>query len=180
MRRRSLVAAALVIPALALAGCGSDDAGSTATSSPSVAASTPVAGEGVTVDGVTVTGEEGSEPTVTIDTAAAPPTELVVKEIYPGDGKAIGPNSVVKVQYVGSSWTSGQVFQSSWASGALEFPIDGVIPGWSQGLQGVKQGARVLLIIPPDQAYGATAPAGSGIAPNDTLTFVVDVEKVSS
>lgn len=175
--RRTLLAALVLIPALALSGCGSD----AATDETSPTAQT-MSGEpgAVSTDGVTVTGEPGSEPSITIDTQAAPPGQLVVKEVTAGDGEAIGPNSLVTVQYVGSAWSTGEVFQSSWEVGAAEFPIKGVIPGWQEGLQGVKQGSRVLLIIPPAQAYGANPPPDSGIAPDDTLAFVVDVEKVSS
>lgn len=173
---RPRFAALLVIPLLLLAGCGSDSgSGDTA----SVAASSPAA-DATTVSGVSVTGAAGSEPTIAIDTAASPPEQLVVKELTPGTGKAIGPNSLVTVQYTGAAWSSGQVFDSSWASGEVQFPIKGVIPGWQQGLQGVKEGARVLLIIPPDLAYGSNPPPGSGIAADDTLVFVVDVEKVGS
>lgn len=130
---------------------------------------------------MTVSGAPNQEPTITVDTAATPPDQLVVKEITPGDGKAVGPNSQVTVQYTGVAWSSGQPFDSSWTRGQpATFPIQGVITGWQDGLQGVKQGARVLLIIPPAQAYGESPPPGSGIAANDTLVFVVDVVKVQS
>ena len=112
---------------------------------------------------MTVTGAPDSEPTIAIEQGATPPQELVVKEISPGTGKEVG-----------------QVFDSSWATGELQFPIKGVITGWQEGLQGVKEGARVLLIIPPDKGYGANPPPGSGIGVDDTLVFVVDVKKVGS
>lgn len=173
---RSPLAALLVAPLLLLGGCGSDS-GTDATPEP--VASSPAA-DATTVGAVSVSGAADTEPTITIDTAASPPAQLVVEEITPGTGKAIGPNSLVTVQYVGAAWSSGQVFDSSWAAGEVQFPIKGVIPGWQQGLQGVKEGARVLLVIPPDLAYGSSPPAGSGIAVDDTLVFVVDVEKVGS
>lgn len=158
---------------MALVGCASSDADVAAPASPTEV------GDVFESDGVTVTGAAGSAPTVTIDTSRPAPEDLIVKEIYPGTGAKVKPNSLVTVQYVGSSWSTGQVFQSSWeGSGELQFPIQGVIPGWSQGLQGVQEGSRVLLIIPPDLAYGQSPPPGSGIEPNETLTFVVDVVKV--
>jgi peptidylprolyl isomerase len=177
--RRTLLASAVIVPALLMAGCGSDG-GDATDSTPSAAASASPAENAVTADGVTVSGAADAEPTITIDTAATPPPELVVEEITPGTGKAIGPNSLVTVQYVGSAWSTGQVFDSSWATGALQFPIKGVIAGWQEGLQGVEEGSRVLLIIPPDKGYGANPPPGSGIGVDDTLVFVVDVEKVGS
>ena len=178
--RISRVAALAVIPLLLAGACGSDSGGTTP--SPTAPASSPVSpsGDSVTVDGVTVTGAPDSEPVITIDTAATPPDQLVVEEITAGKGKAVGPNSLVTVQYVGTAWSTGQVFDSSWATGEVQFPIKGVITGWQNGLQGVKEGARVLLIIPPDQGYGEAPPPGSGIGVNDTLVFVVDVTKVGS
>ena len=50
-----------------------------------------------------------------------------------------------------------------------------MIPGWTQGLTGMQVGGRRVLVIPGDLAYGATPPAGSGIEPNETLIFVVDL-----
>ena len=86
------------------------------------------------------------------------------------------------MQYVGDSWSTGETFDASWDRGAepLEFPLGAgqVIPGWDQGIQGMKEGGRRLIVIPPDLAYG---PQGSPpvIGPNETLVFVVDLEKVS-
>ncbi len=176
---RTLWATVLLVPALALTGCSSGSSDTSTSPSPAATSAAPT-GDASSTDGVTVTGEPGAEPTITVDTAAQPPTELVVKEITPGDGKAVGPNSQLTVQYTGVSWSNGQTFDTSWGRGVAQFPINGVIPGWQEGLQGVKAGSRVLLIIPPDMAYGSNPPPGSGIAPDETLVFVVDVEEVSS
>ena len=51
-----------------------------------------------------------------------------------------------------------------------------VIAGWDEGVPGMREGGRRLLVIPPDPAYGATARAR--IAPNETLMFVIDLEKI--
>lgn len=51
-----------------------------------------------------------------------------------------------------------------------------VIDGWNEGVVGMREGGRRLLVIPPDKAYG---PGGRGIAPNETLVFVVDAVQVS-
>jgi peptidylprolyl isomerase len=53
-----------------------------------------------------------------------------------------------------------------------------VIAGWQQGIPGMKEGGRRLLVIPSDLGYGATG-AGGAIGPNETLIFVVDLIKVS-
>ncbi len=129
-----------------------------------------------------MTGEPGQAPTITVDSAVTPPSELVVKTLSEGDGKKIGANSIVSVQYAGVAWSNGQEFDSSWTNNGgqpIEFPLQGVIVGWQEGLKGVTEGSRVLLVIPPDKAYGE---AGSPpvIGPNETLVFVVDVEAVKS
>ncbi|MCU0279941.1 MAG: FKBP-type peptidyl-prolyl cis-trans isomerase [Candidatus Nanopelagicales bacterium] len=176
---RSKWAALLLVPALGLAGCSSGESDSQTSPSPATS-SAAASGEEFSADGVTVTGAPGEEPTITVDSAAEPPSELVVEPITTGDGKAVGPNSQVTVQYTGVSWSNGQTFDTSWGRGAAQFPINGVITGWQEGLQGVTAGSRVLLIIPPEMAYGSNPPPGSGIAPDETLVFVVDVEEVSS
>lgn len=58
-----------------------------------------------------------------------------------------------------------------------DFPLNGVIPGWTVGIPGMKVGGRRLLIIPPDQAYGAQPPSPD-ITPDDTLVFVIDLTEV--
>ncbi|MGH2946346.1 MAG: FKBP-type peptidyl-prolyl cis-trans isomerase [Solirubrobacteraceae bacterium] len=100
-----------------------------------------------------------------------------MEDIVEGKGRAAKAGSTVSVQYVGVSWSTGQEFDASWNSGQpFPFPLGGgqVIPGWDQGVEGMKNGGRRLLVIPPELGYGA---AGSPpvIAPNETLVFVVDM-----
>jgi peptidylprolyl isomerase len=77
------------------------------------------------------------------------------------------------------AWSTKAVVESSWDSGrSATFPLSGVIAGWQQGIPGMKEGGRRLLVIPPDLGYGATG-AGASIGPNETLVFVVDLIKVS-
>jgi peptidylprolyl isomerase len=54
-----------------------------------------------------------------------------------------------------------------------------VIAGWTQGIPGMKEGGRRQLTIPPDLAYRDSPPQGSGIAPGETLVFVIDLIKAS-
>ena len=67
------------------------------------------------------------------------------------------------------------------AAEPFKFPLGAgqVIPGWDQGVAGMKLGGRRLLVIPPELAYGAQSPSPD-IAPNETLIFVVDLEKIQS
>jgi len=102
-----------------------------------------------------------------------PPATLVTKDIIVGNGVTATSASNVTAQYVLMSWKSGAVLQSSWSQGPATFPLSAVIPGWQQGIPGMKVGGRRLLVVPPALGYGA---AGSGpVGPNETLVFVVDL-----
>ena len=85
----------------------------------------------------------------------------------------------MSVQYVGVSYSTGEQFDASWDRGEpFQFQLGAqmVIAGWDQGVVGMREGGRRMLVIPPDLGYGAT---GQGsIAPNETLIFVIDLEKV--
>lgn len=114
-------------------------------------------------------------PAPTVDPATV--TELKVEEIKAGDGAEAKSGDTVSVHYTG--WLAdGTKFESSLDSGQpIQFALGQgqVIPGWDQGVTGMKVGEKRRLIIPPDMAYGES---GSGpIPPNSVLIF--DVELVS-
>ena len=129
------------------------------------------------VDGLpTVAVVEGT-PTVTVP-ATDPPTELIVQPLIQGTGPVVETGQTITVQYVGLTWASGTVFDSSWSRGApVAFSIGTgeVIPGWDQGLVGQNVGSRVLLMIPPELGYGAEGNPNAKITGTDTLVFVVDI-----
>jgi len=114
--------------------------------------------------------------------SGAPPAELQQQDVVEGKGKAAKPGDTVSVQYVGNSWSTGAQFDASWDRGSepFAFPLGAgqVIPGWDQGVAGMKVGGRRVLVIPPDLAYGDQSPSPE-IAPNETLIFVVDLKKVA-
>jgi peptidylprolyl isomerase len=121
---------------------------------------------------LSVSDKAGVEPTVGKPVGDAP-TSLVIKDIIVGSGDEVVATSTLTVHYQLISWKSGEILQSSWKSAPIDFPLNGVIAGWQQGMPGMKVGGRRLLVIPPDLAYGAS---GSGpIGPNETLAFVVDL-----
>ena len=105
-------------------------------------------------------------------------TELKVETLTQGDGPVASEQSTVSVNYFG--WTSdGKIFDSSNRGGTatpVSFPLSGVIPGWTKGLTGVKQGSVVKLLIPGDMAYGNTDD-GSG-RPFGPLAFIVELKEV--
>jgi peptidylprolyl isomerase len=130
------------------------------------------------MDAVTVEGAEdlGSKPTVSVDTGAEPPGELVSHDLVTGDGLQIQAGDTANVQYVGVSWSTGTEFDASWDRGRpFSFPVGAgrVIAGWDQGVTGMRAGGRRMLVIPPHLGYGDRG-AGGVIAPGETLVFVVD------
>ncbi|MEZ0446540.1 FKBP-type peptidyl-prolyl cis-trans isomerase [Cellulomonas sp. ICMP 17802] len=120
----------------------------------------------------TVTLDADGKPSITPLTTAAP-TTLVSQTLIKGAGAPVTADQTLTVNYTGWLW-DGTQFDSSWDTGDhATFALSGVIPGWTQGLTGQTVGSQVLLIIPPDLGYGATA---SGKIPaNSTLVFVVDI-----
>lgn len=124
-------------------------------------------------------GTAGTAPTVTVP-SGTPPTALESADLITGTGKAAAPGDTVTVQYVLATYSSGKVVQSSWSSQPFTFTLGArkVIPGWDKGVVGMKAGGRRELIIPPSLGYKDQSP-GPGIAPNDTLVFVIDMLKVS-
>ncbi|AOT58068.1 MULTISPECIES: FKBP-type peptidyl-prolyl cis-trans isomerase [Streptomyces] len=109
-----------------------------------------------------------------------PPADLEIKDIWVGDGPEAKAGDMVKVHYVGVSFSSGEEFDASWNRGTpLQFQlgVGQVIPGWDQGVQGMKVGGRRQLVIPPHLAYGDRG-AGGKIKPGETLIFVCDLVAV--
>lgn len=108
------------------------------------------------------------------------PGDLVIDDIIEGDGPEARAGDTVSAHYVGVAHSTGEEFDSSWSRGApLDFRlgVGMVIPGWDQGIQGMKVGGRRRLTIPAHLAYGERG-AGSAIAPGETLIFVVDLARV--
>ncbi len=193
MSRLPALLLALLALTFGLAACGDDDepstsgdAAATATAT-APAATTPAAtettsaAEGDDATGVTVTGATNldKKPQVEI-TAETQATKLIKKDLVVGTGKTAKEGDKVTVQYVGVGFNSEQEFDASWDRGepfAFTLGAGEVIPGWDEGVAGMKEGGRRLLVIPGDQAYGS---AGSppAIGPDETLAFVVDLEKV--
>jgi peptidylprolyl isomerase len=164
-----------------LVACGGDDSSSGESAATPAATETPTAAPSANVDAIVagISKNTKKEPKV-VTPKGDPPTKLVIKDIVKGKGPKAKPGDTLSMQYTGYSWSNGQKFDASWDRGAQPFPFKlgagMVIPGWDQGMVGMKEGGRRLLIIPPDLGYG---PAGSGpIAPNETLVFVVDLEKL--
>lgn len=176
---------------LLLAGCATGSATSSSTpsstgSSPAAAVSGTSPGTAAvdrptcTADDITVQGAFGAKPTVTIPDTCAPPAKLVTKDLSTGTGAVVREGDTVQTDYLLVTWSDKKVLDTSFGRGP--FPVQGVghaqvIDGWNQGLIGMKQGSRRLLIVPPDLGYGQ---GGNGIQPNESLVFVIDAVTVTS
>jgi peptidylprolyl isomerase len=105
------------------------------------------------------------------------PDDLVLEEIFIGDGDAADVGQTAVVHYVGVAASNGEQFDASWDRGdTFSFPLGAghVIAGWDQGVVGMKVGGRRRLVIPARLGYGERG-AGGVIAPGETLIFVVDL-----
>ena len=133
-----------------------------------------------TTDDITVGGAPGSKPTIAIPDTCSPPARLLVKDLVAGTGAEVTPGVTMQTHYDLVTWSDKQELDSSWSRGE-PFPLENVgraqvIDGWNEGLIGMKQGGRRLLLVPPDKGYGQ---GGNGIAPGETLVFVVDAVEVT-
>ena len=103
---------------------------------------------------------------------------LQYEVLTPGTG-TVSPVATdnVTVHYKGTT-IDGKEFDSSYSRGTpATFPLNRVIPGWTEGVQLMKEGAKYRFYIPADLAYGATG-AGSAIAPYSALVFDVELIKI--
>lgn len=121
--------------------------------------------------------EPNEKPQVAIPAGQSPSYQLELEDIAVGEGEEAVSGQNVEVHYVGVSWGTGKQFDASWDRGkTFKFGLGQgqVIPGWDQGVAGMKVGGRRRITIPPNLAYGKRG-AGGVIGPDETLVFVVDL-----
>lgn len=172
--KRSTLAVAL---AVLLAACGGGDGGDASAQQDAADAGPPP------LDTAAVTGEPDQleyapELGVDLDSMRRAESGLYVRVIREGTGTAATPGDTVVVHYTG--WLpNGRTFDSSRERGEpTAFPLaqGGLIPGWLQGVSGMREGGRRLLVLPPDLAYGSE---GTGpIPPNAVLVFDIELLEV--
>ncbi|HEV7806881.1 MAG TPA: FKBP-type peptidyl-prolyl cis-trans isomerase [Solirubrobacteraceae bacterium] len=191
---RAATTALLAVAALGFGGCGGDGedpieqsvkeqerlaAQAATTTTATTPTTTTDAPPGATIQKLVISTDLKKKPEIG-KPSGEPPTKLYQRDIVTGKGKAAKTGDSVSVQYVGVSYSTGEQFDASWDRGD-PFPFQlgqkMVITGWDEGVVGMKVGGRRMLVIPPDLAYGAQ---GQGsIGPNETLVFVIDLEKIS-
>lgn len=109
-------------------------------------------------------GDDGAPQVEVPDTP--PPTSLVVVPLIRGEGPQVRSGESITVRYVSVTWSDGEVQESTWGPSTVPstIPFTGLIPGWQDGLVDATVGSRLMLVIPPEQAFGT-----------GTVVFVVDV-----
>jgi peptidylprolyl isomerase len=186
------VAAVLGLTAslLFLFGCGDDEPATDAASPTPAAAPTSASPSASTTptpkpkqvkasdnfDKVTVSGGFGEPPKVKVGSPWAI-DKTRTKVLEPGKGPVVGEGQSVEVNYYGVNGRTGKKFDESFSTGQpVAFSLAQVVPGFSKGLAGQRQGSRVLIAMPGEDGYD---PMGgnpqAGIEVGDTLIFVVDL-----
>jgi peptidylprolyl isomerase len=180
---------AVLALAAALAGCGSSTAPGIVLAPSNGATADPVTASASTSATTTSASSTSSTPLPSAlktepqfsPPSGAAPKKLVVKDLIKGTGPAItSPSQTVTVAYVGKVYKTGTVFDASWAhpgKAPLTDPLTSLIPGWQQGMIGMKVGGRRELIIPPSLGYKNVAQPK--IPANSTLVFVIDLRGLS-
>lgn len=179
--KRALVLTALL--ATTLAGCGNSDPSTV--SSP--ASGTPSASATEGTDAGPASGSCQASGTGTTDLKTKPvyatpaveaPAKTTTVDVVCGTGAEVKQGSAVTAKYVGVNYKTGEEFDSSWkvsADNTFEFTVgQGVIPGFSIGVLGMKEGGRRLVVIPPVEGYGDAGPV-----PGGALAFIIDLVKVT-
>ncbi len=179
MKARAVLLAGVC--AMALAACGKKDA---ATEEAPV---TP-AEEAAPADEATLAAENHAKAVAFLaDNAAKPDIKTTGSGLQyevlsegPTGGYAPKATDIVEVHYVGTL-LDGVEFDSSRARGAAaRFPLNQVIPGWTEGVQLMTEGDRYRFFIPPELAYGESGTPGGPIGPNAALIFDVELLKVTN
>lgn len=121
------------------------------------------------------TEEEVEDPATLSDfTPPVEVAELRFDDTTVGDGEEVQPGDTVTIHYTGALASDGTVFDSSVARGEpATFPLDNLIPGWQEGIPGMKVGGKRRLFIPAAQGYGESGT--QGIPPNSDLVFDIEL-----
>ncbi|MET9226634.1 FKBP-type peptidyl-prolyl cis-trans isomerase [Lentzea sp. NPDC003310] len=172
--RNVLLIASAVLAATGLAGCAGSAEPSAGGTTPAAAPTNPCK-----ADDFKVTGDFGAAPKVEIP-SCKPTEELIIKDLVVGTGAEVTKGTTATVNYQLTTFSDKKVLDSSFKRGK-PFDVENVgqapvIDGWNEGIVGLKEQGRRLLIVPPAKGYGE---GGNGIQPNETLVFVIDGVKVT-
>ncbi|GHH75422.1 peptidylprolyl isomerase [Streptomyces sulfonofaciens] len=181
MRRR--LAALLIVPALALTACGGGDSGKKdASPTPSKSAQAVNLKPVDTASPMPkVAGERGRKADITIP-KSTPSGKFVVHSLKDGDGPVVKKEDLVVSHYTGKVWQGGRDLGSSYQQGGAPQVIPAgkktIIAAFSQAVMGQKVGGRVLVVAPPDAAFGKQGNQQLGVKGTDTIVLVLDIDRI--
>jgi peptidylprolyl isomerase len=107
-----------------------------------------------------------------------PPADLLLKVLKPGNGDVVKAGDTVTLDYQGTSWDTGKIFDQSYGKQPASFATDQVVEGFGAALVGQKVGTKLVVSIPPKYAYGEKG-AGQPLS-GQTLVFVIDIQKTAA
>ena len=176
MKMRYLALCAIATGMIGMASCKSDKSAGQATDTVMDVQDEYIAEAPVTADSIFARYKANNE--VADDSVYTTSTGLKYMVLKKGEGKSPKATDSVKVHYTGTL-PNGSVFDSSVERGEpITFPLNGVIPGWTEGLQLMQEGGKTVFYIPSNLAYGSRG-AGPMIGPDQDLVFEVELIEVN-
>jgi peptidylprolyl isomerase len=160
-RRISALGAALLAGALTLTACGSEEKPKTGA-----------------LDKVTVTGGSATQaPTVKVEPKPLTVTDTTTKVVKEGDGAPVKGDEIVSIKYVLLNAKDASVLDTNFGKQNLGLSLDSqqLLPGFKKGLTNQKVGSRVLVAMPPKDAFGSQGNADLKVGANDSVLFLMDV-----
>lgn len=122
-------------------------------------------------------GDTASRPEIELPGGQAPGS-LEVEDLVEGDGAEVSEDALLTVHYIGMTWSGGEI-ASSWERGqplVYRYGDGRWVEGWTDGLEGMREGGRRQIVVPPELGYGGRSVPG--IAGGETLVFLVDLLEV--
>lgn len=134
---------------------------------------------GVWKDAPAVSFDKSGTPTVKLP-KTKPPTKLLLKVLKEGDGAEVKSGDTVTLDYQGTSWDTGKIFDQSYGKQPASFATTDVVKGFGAALVGQKEGTRLIVTIPPEYAYGPKEDSNTSELAGQTLVFVIEIQKTAS
>jgi peptidylprolyl isomerase len=116
----------------------------------------------------------------TLKLTGKPPADLLLKVLKPGDGDVVKAGDTVTLDYQGTNWRTGKIFDESYGKQPASFATDQVVEGFGAALVGQKVGTRLVVSIPSKYGYGETGNEQAGIKGTDTIVFVVEIKATAA